>query len=331
MRKVFIKIIFVIGLPVGFSISYYNKLAVYYEKETMLKIKMDYLYRPGYKPDIIFLGSSRVLDNIDPHVIDSVCSMRSYNLGAEQAEVGEMRMLFSVCIERGKIPKVVVVNIDPSSLQVDKPIFDFPDILFYAEKDTVVYDRMAPIEDVYAHKWKYPFYRLQQLMSVNDGFKVYALINGKQAFRGEIRAMDAMSTDVLHENGFFAHYDPYEDIYVNPFNEKFQEKGFDLLQDIVDTCRQRGIRVIFITAPMYSTYREIYLNSDAILSRVSELARKDSVPYFNMIDDSLSRHKENFYNFVHLNGWGAEKFSLEVARLLKGMDTVAHHPNPKIF
>jgi hypothetical protein len=331
MRKVFIKMILVIGLPVGFSIFYYNKLAVYYEEETTLKIKMDYLYSSGDKPDIIFLGSSRALDDIDPHVIDSVCRIRSYNLGAEQAHVGEMRMLFNVCVERGKIPRVVVVNIDPSSFQVDKPIFDFPDILSYAEKDTVVYDCMAPIEDVYAHKWKYPFYRLQQLMSVNDGFKVHALVKGKQAFRREIRAMDAMSAGVLHENGFYADYDPYEDTYVNPFNEKFEEKGSDLLQDIVDTCRQRGIRVIFITAPMYSSYREIYLNSDAILSRVSELARRDSVPYFNMIDDSLSRHKENFYNFVHLNGWGAARFSLEVARLLKGMDTVAHHPSPTNF
>jgi hypothetical protein len=134
---------------------------------------------------------------------------------------------------------------------------------------------------------------------------------------------------VDHANGFLSHYGHYEETYVNPFDVKFQEKGLDLLQDIIDTCRQRRIRVVFITAPMYFVYRETFLNSSAVLSRVSELARRDSISYFNMIDDSLlSRHKEDFFNFVHLNGRGAEQYSLELAELLKGMDTAAGHVTP---
>jgi hypothetical protein len=182
MRKVFIKIILVIGLPVGFSIFYYDKLSAYYEGRTTLGRKMDHLYRSCDKPDIIFLGSSRVLNDIDPDIIDKVYGKRSYNLGAEKVDVAEMRMLLSVCLEQGKVPQLLVVNIDPSSFQVDVPIYDFPDLLFYAGKDTVVYNRMAGIQDVYTYKWKYPFYRLQQLMSVNDGFKVHALVKSKKAF-----------------------------------------------------------------------------------------------------------------------------------------------------
>jgi hypothetical protein len=331
MRKVFIKIILIIGLPAGFSIFYYNKLAVYYKKETTLKRKMDHLYASGYKPDILFLGSSRVLNDIDPHIIDTVCGMRSYNLGAEMAGIAEIRMLLGVCIERGKIPRILVINIDPSSFQVDVPIYDFPDLLSYADKDTVVYNRMAGILDVYAHKWKYPFYRLQQLTGVNDGFKVDALLKSKEAFRQEVRTMNGISPDVLQDNGFEALNGTYGETYVNPINEKFQEKGFDLLQDIVDTCRQRQIPVVLITAPMYFVYRKTFLNTAAVLSRVSDLARRDSIPYFNMIDDSLSLHKDNFFNFVHLNGRGAEAFSFELAHLLKGMDTVTAHRSPTNF
>jgi hypothetical protein len=321
----------IIGLPAGFSFFYYSKLAIYYEGKTTLRGKMDYLYGSGDQPGVIFLGSSRVLDDIDPRIMDSVCGTMSYNLGAEKVNIAEMRMLLNVCIERGKAPRMLVVNVDPSSFQVDVPIFDFTDILYYAGKDTVVYNSMAGVQDVYACRWKYPFYRLQQLMSVDDGFKVQALMKDKEAFRRKLRALDTEPPGEVRDNGFFPHYSHYEDTYVNPFNEKFQEKGFDLLQDIVDTCRQRRIKLVFITAPMYFVYKETFLNSAAILSRVSKLAEKDSVPYFNMIDDSLSRHKENFFNFVHLNGWGAEKYSLELAELLNGMDTAANHPIPTNF
>jgi hypothetical protein len=329
MRKVLIKIILIIGLPVGFSIFYYDKLAVFYGAKTNLRKKMDYLYESGDRPDVIFLGSSRVLNDIDPRIIDSVLGTRSYNLGAEQVTIPEMRMLFNVCLECGKRPRVLVVNLDPATFQVDVPVYDFTDILYYSARDTVVYNSMAEIQDVYACRWKYPFYRLQQLTSINDGFKVQALLKSKEAFRKEVHAADQLSPGITYANGYIADYNQYEESYVHPFDVEFQEKGLDLLQDIIDTCRRRRIRVVFVTAPMYFVYREKFLNSSAVLSRVSELARRDSIPYLNLIDDSLlTRHKEDFFNFVHLNAHGAELYSLEVAELLKGMDTAPGHVTP---
>jgi hypothetical protein len=331
MRSRIFKIVLILGLPLTISIFYYRKLTIFYPGDDLLGKKMGYLYECGDKPDIIFLGSSRVLNCIDPRVIDSVCGTNSYNLGLNGINVAEMRMLSRVCMETDKRPRILVINLDPSSFNVRDPVFSFADILSYAEKDTVVYNAMAEVQKVYAWKWKYPFYRLQKLTAINDGFKVDALLRSKEGFRREMTAPSEAGAAMTHYKGFVANYAGYTETYVTPFNEKFDAKGFDLLRDIIRSSIQRGIRVVLVTAPMYEDYRSIFLNAGCILSKVSELAKEESVPYFNMIDDSLSLRKENFFNFVHLNGRAAECYSFKLAVILKSIDTVAGHQRPTPF
>ncbi len=329
-RRIF-KMVLILGLPLLGSIFYYRRLAILYPGDELLVKKMNYLYESRDKPDIIFLGSSRVLDVIDPRVIDSLNGTNSINLGLNSFNIAEMRMFLRVCMETGKIPRTLVINLDPSSFNVRDPVFSFTEILSFAEKDTVVYNAMAEVQKEYVWKWKYPFYRLQRLTAINDGLKVNTILRRKEGFGRDITAPDEATKVMLYNKGFAGNDDPYAETYVAPFNEKFDAKGVDLLRDIIHSSRQRGIRLVLVTAPMYKDYRSIFLNAGYNLSKVSEVAREEGVPYFNMIDDSLSLRKENFFNFVHLNGRAAERYSIKLAGILKGMDTATGHQKPVPF
>jgi hypothetical protein len=321
-----LKFLLIIGLPIAACIPYYRKLSVFYANDTIFRSKMDSLYGSAERPNVIFLGSSRALNTIDPRVIDSVCGTDSYNLGLDGINITEMRMLMRVCIEVKKTPNAFVVNIDPSSFNVNDPAFEFPDILTYAQKDTVVYHAMAEAQAVYACKWKYPFYRWQKLAAVNDGFKVGAFFMNDSGLRRTIDSDTSLSGPLY--KGFLPKYSSYRETYVDPFRLKFQEKGFELLRDMIRTCREKGIRMILVTAPMLAGYRKTFLNCDEILAKVSLVAGREGIAYFNMIDDSLSKRKDNFFNFVHLNGWAAERYSLELARKLKDIDVTGDERRP---
>jgi len=328
MRKRIFKILIIVGLPAAASLFFYRRVAVFIPGDELLHQKMDYLYSPGDKPDILFLGSSRTLNQIDPRVIDSVCGTHSYNLGLNAFNIAEMRMQLRVCLEMGKIPRVLVINLDPSSFNTKEPVYSFPEILGYALRDTAVRNSMAEVQDVYAWKWRYPFYRLQAYTALDDGFKVDAIL-GDRLYRSAKNRVNGEGAgkaggDWRQRRGFEPIYDPYKETYVTPFNITFDDGGFALLRDIVHLCRRNAIEPVFVSAPMYRDYRRFFLNAGQVMSRAGRVLNEEGAPYFNLIDDSLAYREGDFFNFVHLNGWAAERYSRTLAVLLR--DSVTGSP-----
>ena len=322
MRYATIKIALIIGLPVTFCIYYYNKLTIYYPEVSALRTKMDYIDTCVNRSDVVFLGSSRTLRHINPRIIDSIDGVNSYNLGSEGEKMAEIRMMLGMMLERGWMPRLLVINVDYYSMEVSKPVFSFVELLTYAERDPVVYKSMAEVQDVYACRWKYPFYRLQRLTNINDGFKVLGLFYSRDALKRKMGERETKGPGLPAYKGFEPVSEPYAETYMNPFKEVLEQKGLDLLQDVIDTCKERGIKIVLVTAPMYKDYKQVFLNCHEILARVGQLAARDHVPYYNMLDDSLSQHKEYFFNFVHLNERGADLYSIKLANLLQETDTV---------
>jgi len=317
MRNRIIKICLVIALPAVVSFFFYKEASLFYSENKVFRQKMAWLYDSAARNDMLFLGSSRVFHHIDPRVIDSICHVDSYNLGMDGLNIAELRMMLYVSIERSKAPRTLVMNVDPSTFKVDPPYYDFTDLLDYAAKDTMIYRLMASVQDVYRHQWKYPFFQLQKYMTINDGFKVDAVLEGTEKYRRRIRALHEEDCPPIDYKGFQPECDGYHELFVPPFSESSQGVAFDLLRDIIHVCKAHDVRLVLVTAPMYKDYSRIFLNADSVLSRVSLVAREENTPYFNMIRDSLSMDRDNFNNLVHLDRRGAALYSIQLAHILR--------------
>jgi len=316
MRNRVIKILLIIILPLTGSYFFYQKASFLYEEPNALRDKMGYLYDGGAKHDVLFLGSSRVLRHIDPRVIDSICHVDSYNLGVEGMLITELRMMVRVCIRQGKAPRVLVLEVDPPTLQVEPAYYDFTSLLDYAGRDTVVYNALAAGQDLYKHKWKYPFYILQKYSAINDGFKVNVFLEGTEKFHRRIETLWGDAYLAPYYKGFRPKCMEYHYAETPPFRVPWQEKGIELLRDIIHTCREHNIRMVLVTAPVYKDYYRIFLNADSLAGRIEVLANEEHVPYFNMMRDTLSMDRQNFINPDHLNCRGAELYSAELASML---------------
>lgn len=287
MRSRIIKICLIITLPAGLSFFYYRKASLFYSENKVFREKMAYLYDSAARHDMLLLGSSRMYRHADPRVIDSLCHVNSYNLGMEGLNIVELRMMLYVSIEKSKVPRMLVMNVDPSSFEVNAPYYGFTDLLGYAARDTMIYRVMASVQDVYKHKWKYPFYQLQKYMAINDGFKLDAFLEGTEKYRRRVQPLQAGGCPPIEYKGFSPECDGYHELFVPPFSEPCQARAFDLLRDIIHVCKQHGVKLVLVTAPMYKGYNNVFLNADSILSKVSTLAREENTPYFNMIRELL--------------------------------------------
>lgn len=98
-------------------------------------------------------------------------------------------------------------------------------------------------------------------------------------------------------------------------NKEFQIEN---LSEIIEYANQRGIEIVFVTPPAWSTYRQHLDRRQYEMTTylADSIARKNNIRIINMIDDDRFEEKD-FFDVVHLNENGAKKFS----RLLK--DTLA--------
>jgi len=93
----------------------------------------------------------------------------------------------------------------------------------------------------------------------------------------------------------------------------------DILNALVDYCKQRNINVLLLTLPAYQSYIE-GLDSEQLnitLTIANSIAQKnENCTYINLLADS-SFIARDFYDGDHLNEIGAQKLSLKVNKMLE--------------
>ena len=62
--------------------------------------------------DMIFIGSSRTIYQIYPKIIDSICSMNTFNAAITGARISDFDMILRGYLVNHPAPKVLVLNID---------------------------------------------------------------------------------------------------------------------------------------------------------------------------------------------------------------------------
>ena len=99
---------------------------------------------------------------------------------------------------------------------------------------------------------------------------------------------------------------------------KMVDTNVDLINSIINTCKQRNIHVLLITMPTYQSYRDNINNEylNIALTTAGNIAQKhENCTYLNLHEDA-SFVVEDFYDGDHLNDIGAKKLSLLVNKTL---------------
>lgn len=250
------------------------------------------------KSDIIFLGNSRTWLHIDPHILDSVLCIDSYNLGIDGGRINRQVQKYEIFRERNTKPKVIVQNIDVWSLEYRvgyelEQFFPF----FWDKEFKKMFIHSEPF--TFAEKY-FPFYRYHGIRPKDYLHSLpHALYKGYQGRNIKWNGEMYMQQDSI-------------EFFVN-------DTTFCIFDSYLSKAKKENISLIFVYAPLYHGTKQKISNIDEMYQTYQGIADKYGIPILDYSDMWICYDTTYFYNAMHLNRTGAEIFSDSLANDIKSL------------
>lgn len=262
-------------------------------------------YDETVEHDVVFIGDCEVYENFSPITLWEDYGISSYIRGSAQQLTWQSYYLLEDTL-RYETPDVVVFNV--LALKYDEP-------------QSEAYNRMtidgmrwsrSKVEDILAS------------MTGEEHFIEYVF----PLLRYHDRWSELNKTDVQHwfskdpvtHAGYYMRVDVQPELgFPDPMplaDYTLGEKAMGYLQRMADLCREKGVALILIKAPI--EYPHWYDQWD---EQVAAFAEENGVPYINYIplqaDIGLDMATDTYDGGLHLNNQGAEKMAAYFGAYLK--------------
>jgi len=284
--------------------------------ENTFKLKSNHFISNLKNIEVLFLGSSHAQTAVNPEYI----TLKSANLAYGMQDLQLDSMFFFNYIDRLEQIKVLVLEVDYHSLDLrnNNDYFRFPWYDIYYEKIT---------------NKKYSWYKKIFLYLSAPEFFNNLIYNELAGVNAKYR-MNKYGCPTIDSVGLFydLNYNDsliYETINVekvkkhSAISQSNFDKNSNIVNQIIDDCMARGIKVMMMEYPKHQTYLngQIKLKNDKRINLIKNITEHNNdVKYFN-----FSAYKSDeaifFTNEDHLNATGSQKFSsmlnLEIAKVLQ--------------
>lgn len=273
-------------------------------------INWNRIIRGQVNSDIIILGSSRATQHFSPQIIEKQVGFSCYNLGTVAGTIILEEAKWETFLRYNETPKIIIQNVDIFSLCPEKKIAFKEQFLPYLAEPTI-YQNLVKIDDRIIIENIIPLYKYR-------GFR-------EIVFQGLGSFFNLIKKPAPILNDFYKGYYSLKEKWNGDF-EKFNVKnsrlefswqemrlGINYLESLIKRCEERDIEIILVQSPIYYELQNMMPQKDSITSLFSSVAIKNSIQFWNYLEDTLCYNKEYFYNSTHLNALGAELFSKQLA------------------
>jgi hypothetical protein len=256
--------------------------------------------------DIIYVGSSRTHNTIDPGVVDSLLGVKSFNLGIQGGNMVEFNMIIKAYLQNHPAPELIVLTLDAHSFTPDRPIFNYTQYLDYTSNKVI-----DTTLSRYGHKtWLFKALPIMRISAFTDLTRRQAIdgLRGKNDLRGR-----------YHNQGFLALgngvIDP--DSLTLPIQTvSFDKERIALLQEIILLCKTKRINLIFTYAPEWQGVKQGVTNFEEFLKLANSIAHKNQIPFWRHDLLPMCQNHKQFTNVRHVNTTGAKAYSALLAPLV---------------
>jgi len=261
-------------------------------------------YRTTYSIDstnaeIIILGSSRASHHYVPDVFEEKLHGTCYNAGCDGTSILYDHAVFKAITKRYS-PEYIIVDITPHSLEYNLADYDRLSVLspYYSKNDVIksIVDLKGPFEKFKYLSAVYPFNSLVIQIAMGN-FEVYKQRN--QGSRGYIPLYDVKGPEEIDTLRVAA--------------RGLDSNKMEAIRDMISTCRQKNICLIFVYSPMYHIISDRY-HSDIVYNICSE----NGIRYFDMSNSpEFIKNHDYFSDGSHLNDEGARIFTAMLSEMIR--------------
>lgn len=253
--------------------------------------------------DIVINGGSRAFVQYDPAIIDSVLGTKTYNMGIDGSAINRQILKYEAyCRTHKHAPKLLIQNIDFVTLQLTQD-FDREQFFPYAWNDRKLFDDISRHETYTIYDRYLPLVRYfgYHALLQSEPFKPYA---------ATARPYNGYTPQEREWDGSL--FAQQESIGLSKVPEACQ-----LFDDFIGRVKQSGTQVILVYAPVYCEVNTRMHNLQEMYDLFEGIAQKYDVPILNYNEIAMTQDTAYFYNALHMNKRGAEKFTRIFADDLK--------------
>ncbi len=256
--------------------------------------------------EILITGSSRALAHYDPSIIQSITGKTTYNLGLNGSHTDMQLALLKAYLKHNAKPEIVVHNLDTHSLLSTEDDLYHPGLYmpYLAEQDLY-----KALKDVRPDAWKWKWIPLYGYAVEDMNF---TWVDGLKGFFG-----------INPPEDFFLGYNPRKPIWTDEFEHLKEShpngvrvginaKGEEAMRNLIELCREQGIKLILVYSPEYHEMQDLTINRAEIFAKFEDIAKRYQVPFWDYSKSPLSQNRKYFNNSQHMNVDGATEFSRDL-------------------
>ena len=234
--------------------------------------------------DVVFLGSSRVENNIDTRLFHQLSHKKAYNLGVASSGLNDNFLQLKLLLDKCRVKNVILqldfnletINPTHISLAETMPFIDNPIIKEHSRKYNVNFASLYYI----------PFYR-------------YAINEPKLGLRELFFSFLNKKPKINPSIGYNPKFGTNKNLQVreNILREKILLQNNAMYDEIKLLCRQKNIKLIVFVAPFCSK-----MEIGSYIKKIKKIAP-------NLIDLTKGYPDSMFFDCEHLNNIGSEKLT----------------------
>lgn len=251
------------------------------------------------KEDVLFIGSSVVINSMMPSVFEDSLGVTCYNTGANSQTMPYFHTILNSVLQR-YTPQMIVLGLRPDELSGN-------DIGRYHLLVPYYHTGNSEIDSVLESKNEYEKNLLRSnLYRYNT---IWFRILLYHFLRGD-------ESKIMKNKGFSGHEKPLFPPYMtnSEGNQNVSGKKVSIFEDMIHICKNHDVTLVVYSPPMYTRYKE----KTGTVKEIERLCKENAVQYYYDTQDSFFlEHQELFYDNIHLNMYGAVEYSKRFVAQLK--------------
>lgn len=242
----------------------------------------------GKKIDCIFYGSSRVVNSINPKVLDSCLSKNTANFGVVDARPRDILTMLKLSNHYKIKSDSIFIQTDYYYNSTEKSSFLYLDLLPYIWENDIIKEYYSDEND-FIGLYYFPFYR-------------YCRTDAKLGIR-ELLASLRRENEFEKTKGFVA-LDGYGNTWQRVLPNYIEKNKYD--KEIIALLNQTKSDFMFYIAP---------LRSDTKNKNFVSLLKKEYAEFWDF--STAVKEDKKFLDGYHLNATGSKDFSILFANKIK--------------
>ncbi len=287
----------------------------FYEKgmKESINLKTSYITKGNLKNDMLIVGPCESMFTINPHYLDSLTKMHSYNLSMRHADFADNYLHLYLYLKNNAAPKTILFYATPESFDLKFNYFHTYQFSPWYN-DSLVQKVICEMDSSYAKFafipfMKYAWYNDKSNAEMISGWKLYLSDEEKPSFAEgyekhentmyhlrpdgytapqKILFADHFKVETKDDSSF------YYQLYSNQQSFHWNKKREKYFREILKMCKEKGIKVFLYESPVYKGDVKSLPNRKELLQRTANIAHEYGIEYHLYDQTKIGLDKNKF-------------------------------------